>query len=245
MTVKGKPCDWLCPSHPANRRLELESMLEVARKYPIDGLDFDYIRYPDGDCCYCDGCRRRFESDSGRKVSDWPNECFSGRKEEYNAWRCRQITALVAAVSREAKKVRPGLKISAAVYPTYPHCRNSVAQDWPAWIKAGYLDFVCPMDYTNDDREFASLVRGQLKLAGGRVPVYPVIGAASYRSKLTGDRVVDQVRLTRSLGAAGFGIFPFRAATATSIVPSVGAGAGTRPAAPPQASQSPSQGKES
>ena len=136
---------------PRTRQLELESMLEVARKYPVDGLHFDYIRYPDGAHCYCDGCRRRFEAASGRKVldRDWPKECFSGaRKEEYNDWRCRQITSLVAAVSREAKKIRPGLKISAAVFGSYPGCRESVAQDWPAWIKAGYLDFVCPMDYT-------------------------------------------------------------------------------------------------
>ena len=34
------------------RSSELESLLEVARKYPVDGLHFDYIRYPDGDCCY-------------------------------------------------------------------------------------------------------------------------------------------------------------------------------------------------
>ena len=154
---RGEPCDWLCPSHPENQKLELESMLEVARKYPVDGLHFDYIRYPDGAHCYCDGCRRRFEAASGRKVldRDWPKECFSGaRKEEYNDWRCRQITSLVAAVSREAKKIRPGLKISAAVFGSYPGCRESVAQDWPQWIKAGYLDFVCPMDYTTSDAEF-------------------------------------------------------------------------------------------
>ena len=62
----------------------------------------------------------------------------------------------MAAVSREAKKIRPGLKISAAVFGSYPGCRESVAQDWPAWVKAGYLDFVCPMDYTTSDEEFAS-----------------------------------------------------------------------------------------
>ena len=80
LSNRGEPCDWLCPSHPDNRRLELESMLEVARKYPVDGLHFDYIRYPDRAHCYCDGCRRRFEAASGRKVldRDWPKECFSG-----------------------------------------------------------------------------------------------------------------------------------------------------------------------
>ena len=36
---------------------------------------------------------------TGRKVADWPKDCYSGaRKDEYSDWRCRQITALVAAV---------------------------------------------------------------------------------------------------------------------------------------------------
>ncbi len=213
MSFDGKPFDWLCPSHPENRKLELESMLEVARKYPVDGLHFDYIRYPGPECCYCDGCRRRFEAESGRPVTDWPKECYSGgRKEEYNDWRCRQITALVAVVSREAKKIRPGLKISAAVFGSYPGCRQWVAQDWPEWIKAGYLDFVCPMDYTESDAAFTGLVRNQTKLAEGRMPVYAGIGATSSSSTLMPDRVVGQIHLARSLGAAGFVIFNFEPA---------------------------------
>ena len=236
VSVTGEPCDWLCPSNPENRKLELESMLEVARKYPIDGLHFDYIRYPDQSHCYCDGCRRRFEAESGRKVldRDWPKICYSGaRKEEYNDWRCRQITSLVAAVSREARKIRPGLKISAAVFGSYPACRASVAQDWPAWIEAGDLDFICPMDYSASDAAFGSLVRSQIKLTAGRVPVYAGIGATATPSTLAPDRVVGQILLARSLGAAGFTIFNFEPSTAAAIVPAVGLGTGSRKAAPP------------
>ncbi len=234
VAVKGQSSEWLCPSHPENQKLELESMLEVARRYPVDGLHFDYIRYPDGAHCYCDGCRRRFETQSGRAVSDWPKECFSGsRKEEYRDWRCRQITTLVAAVSREARKIRPGLKISAAVFGAYPDCRKSIGQDWPEWIKAGYLDFVCPMNYTANDAAFLSLIRSQTKLIEGRAPLYPGIGASVFPGILTADRVVGQIYHARSLGAAGFTIFDFNSSTAASVVPGVGLGAGARRAVPP------------
>jgi uncharacterized lipoprotein YddW (UPF0748 family) len=234
VTVKGEPQDWLCPSDPENRKLELESMLEVARKYAVDGLHFDYIRYPNRECCYCDGCRRRFEAESGRAVADWPKECYSGRsREEYGDWRCRQITALVEAVHREAKKLRPELKLSAAVFGAYPGCRESVGQDWPEWVKAGYLDFLCPMDYTNTEMAFGSLVENQLKLVAGRIPVYPGIGATSSQSALPVDGVVAQIRRARLLGAAGWTIFNFDRTTAESIVPGVGLGAGIQRAVPP------------
>ncbi len=234
VTVKGEPSDWLCPSHPANRKLEIDSMLEVASKYPVDGLHFDYIRYPWHEFCYCDGCRERFEADSKQRVENWPKDCFSGnRKEEYIDWRCRQITALVEAVRREARKIRPGIKISAAVFGSYPDCRRSVGQDWPAWIKAGYLDFVCPMDYTTNDAEFTSLVRNQLKLIEGRVPLYPGIGATATGIAMTPDRVAGQIHLARELGAAGYTIFNFDAGTAASIVPGIGIGTAGQQTIPP------------
>lgn len=234
VSAHGKPHDWLCPSHPENRKLELESMLEVARKYDVAGLHFDYIRYPDGEHCYCAGCRSRFEADSGTKVAQWPVDCFRGpRSKEYRDWRCKQITRLVEAVRREAKKVKPGLKISAAVFGAYPACRESVGQDWVAWIKVGYLDFVCPMDYTESDPGFVSLVSNQLKLIEGRIPIYPGIGATASRSALSVDRVVGQIHHARALGASGFTIFNLTRGTIENIAPGVGLGAGTEPAVPP------------
>jgi uncharacterized lipoprotein YddW (UPF0748 family) len=234
VSAAGGPIDWLCPSHPLNFRLELDSMLEVARKYEVDGLHFDYIRYPDGEHCYCQGCRSRFEADSGRKVINWPHDCSAGpRREEYGRWRCAQITRLVEVVSREAKQLRPGIKISAAVFGAYPSCRQSVGQDWVAWVRSGYLDFLCPMDYTESDLSFAGLVAGQLELVGARVPVYPGIGATASRSSLTPDQVLGQIRQARGLGAAGFTIFNLDRETIGSIAPAVGLGAGSLKATPP------------
>ena len=235
VSVDGQSHDWLCPSHPENFALELASMLEVARKYPVDGLHFDYIRYPDRDKCYCDGCRKRFESETNQQVKNWPKDCYSGDlRERYAQWRCDQITRLVKAVHDEAKQIRPGLKISAAVFSSYPSCRESVAQDWPAWIKAGYLDFVCPMDYTQSDLDFIGLVRNQQKLIEGRIPLYPGIG----QFRLSADRTVGQIHHARDLGADGFTIFDLSRGSAESAVPAIGAGAGKQQAEPPHRASS-------
>jgi uncharacterized lipoprotein YddW (UPF0748 family) len=233
VSVRGEPLDWLCPSHPENFSLERDSMLEVARKYDVAGLHFDYIRYPDGEHCYCDGCRARFEAESGQKVANWPQDCYRGpRSKEYHDWRCQQITRLVKAVHDEAKKIKPQIKISAAVFGAYPACRQSVGQDWVGWIKAGYLDFVCPMDYTESDFGFIALVSNQLDLTGHRVPIYPGIGATASRSALSVDRVVGQIHQARSLRADGFTIFNLDRSTIQGLVPGIGLGAGSQRAAP-------------
>ncbi len=230
VTRTGEPHNWLCPSHPENFQLEVESMLEVARRYDVDGLHFDYIRYPNRQCCYCDGCRKRFEAELGRPVEHWPDDCYDGPlHDQYHDWRCKQITRLVQTVSREARKIRPGIKISAAVFGAYPECRESVGQDWVRWIKSGYLDFVCPMDYTQDDSYFEHLVGNQLKRIEGRIPVYPGIGAW----RLPADRVLGQIHIARSLGAAGFTIFNLNETAASELLPVVAAGPGKQKAVPP------------
>jgi uncharacterized lipoprotein YddW (UPF0748 family) len=225
LSADGKVRQWLCPSHPHNIALELKSMLEVARKYKVDGLHLDYIRYPGSAYCYCDGCRQRFEAYSGTKVADWPADCRRGSKSEaYNDWRCRQITRLVSLLHKEGKRIRPELKISAAVYGAYPDCRKSMAQDWGHWVEAGYLDFVCPMNYTENDPYFAALVKKQVKMTRGRMPCYPGIGATAYQAKLSPDRVLKQIEKSRALGADGFVLFEFNRRTAESHILQLGRG---------------------
>jgi len=229
----GKPIHWLCPSNPENFKVERDSMLEVARKYDVAGLHFDHIRYPDDDSCYCEGCRSRFESESGVKVANWPHDCHRGvRGREYRDWRCKQITRLVEAVHREAKKIRPGIKFSAAVC-SHRSWSEKLGQDWVGWIKAGYLDFVCPMNYIDSDLRFIAVVSDELQWIKGRTPVYPGIGTTAERYGLSVDRVVGQIHYARLLGANGFVIHHLDPTTVQRIVPGVGLGAGAQPAVPP------------
>lgn len=243
----GRPVEWLCPSHPENVALERDSMVEVAAKYDVDGLHFDYIRYPDGDACYCDGCRERFEKERGAKVAHWPGDCYRGpRASEYRDWRCQQITRVVKEVSTAARKVKPKIKISAAVFSSYPGCRQSVGQDWVEWVRAGYVDFLCPMDYSESDLTFAVLVASQMKLVEGKIPLYPGIGATASRSTLPPDRVVGQIYQARQCGAGGFTVFNLSGGTIADIVPGVGLGATAKPAVPPHAKnglQTPAAGR--
>jgi uncharacterized lipoprotein YddW (UPF0748 family) len=217
---------WLCPSHPLNQRLEIDAMVEVATKYPVDGVHFDYIRYPGDETCYCAGCRERFEERLGRRVADWPGALRSGDEGLRTRWqdfRRGNITAVVAGVSQRLRATRPDVEISAAVFSNLPLHRDSVAQDWGEWCRRGYLDFVCPMDYTPDTAQFARLVERQLDWAGD-VPCYPGIGLSTWDA---GDPVlllVEKIRATRELRTGGFTVFNYAAREADEVVPLLGLG---------------------
>ncbi|MBN1347744.1 MAG: family 10 glycosylhydrolase [Phycisphaerae bacterium] len=225
----GKPEQWLCPSHPENQKLEIDSMVEVATKYDVDGIHFDYIRYPGNHTCFCDGCRERFEKAIGEKVDGWPNAVRRDTKyqERWNDFRRQQITAVVAGVAQAVRKAKPNVKISAAVFNNWPTHRDTVAQDWKLWCEKGYLDFVCPMDYTRDSRHFDKMVGLQVQWAG-KVPCYPGIGLSVWRD---GDicRLIEQIDITRKHKTGGFTVFNYGATEANEILPLCGMGITRKP----------------
>lgn len=203
----GEEIKWLCPSHPDNYRLEYDTMMEVVRKYDVDGVHFDYIRYPGSQGCYCNGCRVRFEQRTGLKVQNWPDDVVTGDlKEDYLQFRRDNITRLVKNVYRDAHKLKPDIRISAAVFGHWPSSRVSIGQDTVLWIKQGYLDFVCPMNYIPDNDDFRSIVRDQVAATDGRIALYSGIG--SWRLKDSA-HLIDQVNIARQEGADGFICFHY------------------------------------
>lgn len=214
--AQGEEFPWLCPSHPANYELEWKSMVEMAVKYPIDGVHFDYIRYPGSNTCYCEGCRERFEKSIGKKVADWPNDVIRGDlAQQFRDWRCDQITAIVKRTREELRKVRPECKISAAVFSSYPNCREGNGQDWVKWVKEGYVDFLCPMNYSNNAKNYVRTSLQQRELVGKDFPLYPGIG--EYRT--TPDGVIEQIRGIDAAGFSGYTIFNLTGKSAQAILP--------------------------
>jgi len=203
----GKPVDWLCPSNPENQKLELDALLEIARNYDVAGLHFDYIRYPGSESCFCPGCRQRFEACNGAPVRNWPADVTSGPlRKPYLQFRRDNISRLVAAVSKQARLVRPGIKISAAVFPDWAGARDDVGQDWKLWVERGYLDFVCPMQYTDNAFQFGAETQQNAKLVAGKIPLIPGIGATL---GLSPDGTLQQILAARRQGVPGFILFNY------------------------------------
>lgn len=219
----GASIDWLCPSHPDNFALETNAMLEVVRNYDVDGIHFDYIRYPNSDYCYCTGCAARFQSQTGRTVANWPADVLAvgSLRNAFLDWRRAQITRLVAAVYAGTKTLKSGVRVSAAVFPNAVSAYDGEGQDWRLWITNGIVDFLCPMDYTTDVHGFTNLVGQQLAYAAGRVPIYPGIGAFVLET----DATLTQIQATRDLNTHGFIVFELSPGSATTLLPAIGAGA--------------------
>ncbi len=229
--AEGKQQDWLEPSDPRNADLEVATMVEMARKYDVDGIHFDYIRYP-GDVSYGPAVRERFERATGLTLEKWPSDV---RRPDIHPkwvqWRCDNISQVVRRVAEEVRRIKPHCKISAAVFSNYPNCREDVGQDWAYWAKQGWVDFLCPMDYTNSDSAHAGTISSQLRHVAGAVPLYPGIGVTLGSWTLTADRVAGQIEVTRQMGADGFTLFNYSDSVADEVLPGLALGVLRTPAA--------------
>ena len=193
-------------------------------------VDFDYIRYPGADYCFCTPCRERFEKATGKPMAKWPEDVRSAqgaRREEWITWCQGNITALVSSTAEQARKVRPGIKVSAAVFRNWDVDSRSVMQDWKLWCEKGWLDLVCPMDYTPSESTFDSWIKRQKELCGPAALI-PGIGASASHVSMTADQVIGQIGLTRQLNTKGFIIFNYGEREARETIPMLGLGV-TRP----------------
>lgn len=157
---------FLDPGHPAAAAYLAEVYLNIVRHYAVDGIHFDYIRYPETDTKLPRGAPvgynptnlARFRRFTGRTDSSSLPEPGD---QQWTGWRRQQVTQLVRRVYIEAKAINPKLKISAAVIAwgrpplskkdfseTAPMQR--IFQDWRGWLEEGILDLAVPMNYARE-----------------------------------------------------------------------------------------------
>jgi len=201
--------DWLCPSNPANRELELRAMLEVVEKYDVDGVHFDYMRYGWPQMCYCSHCKEAFAGESGLDMSNWPKDFIEGGRyfEAYLDWRRHLIHSSAREIARAVHTRDPYVCVSLAARGGNQYTVDSDAQVWWEWISEGILDFVCPMNYTAEPERFVATMKSHLPRVKGRVPYYSGLGMYRMRAYAPLEEIVG---LGRGLGQDGFVTFQMR-----------------------------------
>ena len=220
----GETLPWLCPSHPANRKLLADTVSSLAKNRGLGGIHLDYIRYNSSHACYCEGCRRRFELGLGHAIEHWPDDVTAGAfAAPYRQWRAGQVTACVTAARDAIRAANPALKLSAAVYGATPACFASVGQDWPGWIDQGIVDFVCPMDYTQDLNAYRELLATQASLPHAS-RIIPGVGVAASLSRLTADQTIAELLQIQHAGFPGFALFELTPHVEEDVLPYLGGG---------------------
>lgn len=208
---------WLDPGHPAVNGYLLDLMADLIKRYDIDGLHLDRLRYHQGDSVGGSYDRRwgynpasviRFDLEQGRVGQPAPGD------PAWAQYRRDRVTELLRRTRELKQTLRPDLKLSAALVPWGPGPQrdadwfetaaySAVFQDWRAWLEAGLLDQAYMMNYY---RESSQLQVGWLErwLAWQRSKSYGrqvVAGLGAYLN--TPEATLQQARRALAPGPDG------------------------------------------
>lgn len=113
---------------------------EIVRKYDVDGINLDYIRYPDG----------------------WPRPSY--RDGDTPDQRRSNITAIVRAIHDEVKAIKPWVKMSCSPIGKHAdlsryssknfNAHDRVSQEAQEWMRLGLMDQLYPMQYFRGDNYY-------------------------------------------------------------------------------------------
>lgn len=192
----------------------------IVDNYDVDGINLDYIRYPDrsgtlagNDWGYSATSLQRFAAATGRTGKPLPSDA------QFSQWRRDQVTDLVRRVSRTLAAADPSvvLSVNAISYGYGPSATRtwqqtepyaSVLQDWYGWTRAKLVDAVVIMNYKrqHDSAQAAMftswnqfLVR--VKSETGR---HTISGPALYLNTIPNSVVQARAVTSAGLGWSGY-----------------------------------------
>lgn len=114
--------------------------------------------------------------------------------------------------------------LTAAVLGKYPSCVASVAQDWTQWLGYNLVDYVVPMDYTEDLAKFESFARQHAWLKTHARRTIAGIGVTANESRLDARAVIGQILTARKYNLAGVALFDLDTTLEKDIFPYLAAG---------------------
>ncbi|MBC7279660.1 family 10 glycosylhydrolase [Nocardioides sp.] len=150
------------PGHPGVVDYIVEGVQSIVQNYDVDGINLDYVRYPDGssttthsDWGYNDVAVARFQAATGRTDVPVPADA------QWSQWRRDQVTGLVRKIYLGLWSVDPSARLSmdAITYGNGPQAVGGwtktrtyaeVLQDWKGWLSEGIMDTAVTMNYKRD-----------------------------------------------------------------------------------------------
>ena len=186
---------WLDMGIPEVRAYLVGVVMEMVRNYELDGVHFDYLRYP------------------GPEFDDEKTYARYGTGLPKDEWRRENINKFVRAIYDSIIAIKPMVKVGSApigIYKNLPGAEGWQAyvelyQDARRWLADGKQDYVMPQLYWNlqGNPKFNVLVHDWQANSYGR-HVYAGVGA--YKPVVLGEipALIDSTRAAGALGNCFF-----------------------------------------
>jgi uncharacterized lipoprotein YddW (UPF0748 family) len=202
---------WLDPGEPAVRDHVLRVVMDVVRRYDVDGVQFDDYFYPYP------------QKDSAGRNLDFPDYATwkkYGKGLDRDDWRRQNINQFIQSVYQNIKAAKPWVKFGISPFgiwrPGFPKqikgldAYASLYADSRLWLASGWLDYFAPQLYWPVDapqQSFPALLDwwSQQNVKGRHL--WPGLSAANVGEKFSANEIARQIQIIRAQPGASGEIF--------------------------------------
>lgn len=205
---------FLDPANAEVQRFLLALVEEIITRYPVDGFQLDYVRYPSSfppdkysyvatTWGYSPLSREIFKTRHGIDPAELTPAKDPELWAEWNAFKTRQVDRFVQRVHDLVETCKPDLPLSAAIFPKPEDSLLRKHQNWVTWAQQGWIDFLAPMTLTSSLDSIATDTR-DVKTFTMLPVITGIFGPFNGNSP---SEVVEQVWTALSAGATGVAMF--------------------------------------
>lgn len=200
---------WLDPSDYEVQQYSLSVVLDVVKRYNIDGVHFDdyFYPYPEKDA---NGNEIEFPDDENYRkyVQTAMKMSGNGKKRiplKRDSWRRMHVNNFINLVGSEIKKIKPEIMYGISPIGVQDINFNQLYADAEHWLQEGTIDYFVPQLYWKIDRpnrEFPLLLKFWETKNLKKRHVWAGIGTYKlYNSNenFSAQEIVNQIKLTREI----------------------------------------------
>ncbi len=201
---------FLDPANPYVQDFLVKLLEEIITRYKPDGINLDYIRYPNcissnesANWGYTEFARNDFFMIYG--VDPITLKKTDPLWQDWNNYRREQITNMVKKAGQIGK--RTNTYISAVIFPDRQSALTSKHQDWKIWSTRGYLNGLTPLFLTCDSKTANKMMTDVINAKSGSTDFY----AGLFVTFMGGsdEDLIRQIHEARKVNANGVILFDY------------------------------------
>ncbi len=202
------------PSNPEVQKYLTEIIQEIISKYRPDGINLDYIRYPqsiqekfpnyeESNWGYTEYARNDF-----KRIYNVDPINIKKRTQDWYLWskyRQNKINQFVKDVRILTKQNK--ITLTAVIFPDRQRSLETKMQDWKNWSVSNYVDGFTPLILTCDNKTASLLINDIKKHSSSITNIYPGLFVTFMNGPT--DDLLKQIHETRKLDTSGFILFDY------------------------------------
>jgi uncharacterized lipoprotein YddW (UPF0748 family) len=200
---EGKdPRVWLNPFKPEVKKFIIDLVVEVVKKYDVDGIQFDDHFGLPSEFGY-----DKFTVDLYKREHQGKLPPTDPKNEEWINWRADKITVLMGDLFKAIKAANPKAIVSVSPNPQ-TFAKSFFLQDWAKWERQGLVEELLIQVYRDKLETFVGEIqKSEVKLASLHIPVGIGILTGVKPKPISMKQIQTQIAAVRKQGLAGVSFF--------------------------------------